>query len=230
MAQCAEDIERQDKIQAEREKRRSARRAEADCDGDDSEKDDSGEESDERDAAIDAMRQNNERKKDFKPKGPADVLGEEIQNLNAKKKKNIKMKDLNSTIPVELSRREREAIENEEKKAKWLERHKRGETDEAKKDLARLKMIRQRRAMNARRTKEEEDSASIKEVKKKVVVEEVEDTSETTYEDLTSREIKKMNPKRIKDELQQRGQSYQGSKKVLIKRLTDWCKKNQKKC
>merc|ERR1712080_10311 len=135
---------------------------------------------------------------------------------------NIKMKDLNSSAPAQLSRRERAAIENERKRQAWLEKHKRGETDEARKDLARLKLIRKRREEQQKREEQEELSAAQR--SSKVVVDD--ESSEDELEKLTSREIKKMNPTKLKTELKRRKLDCQGSKKVLQKRLLDWAKEN----
>ena len=54
----------------------------------------------------------------------------------------IKIKDLGSAgaggdADEPMSRREREAVEAEKKKEDYLRRHRAGETEEAKKDLAR---------------------------------------------------------------------------------------------
>ena len=76
-----------------------------------------------------------------------------------------------------------------------------------------------------KRKKEEEEAAKRRQAKKK---EESESDDEGAYSDLTSREIKKMNPSKLKEELKLRGQPIQGNKKALQKRLLDWCKENQK--
>lgn len=101
----------------------------------------------------------------------------------------------------------------------------RGETEQARKYLERLKLIRARRAREAQRKKEEAEAAKRKQQKKK---EESGSDEENAYEDLTSREIKKMNPSKLKEELKLRDQPIQGNKKALQKRLLDWCKENQK--
>lgn len=53
--------------------------------------------------------------------------------------------------PAELSRREREAIQAQQAKERYQKLHEAGKTDEAKADLARLKLIREKREAEAAR-------------------------------------------------------------------------------
>ncbi len=53
--------------------------------------------------------------------------------------------------PAELSRREREALQAQQAKERYQKLHEAGKTDEAKADLARLKLIREKRAQEAAR-------------------------------------------------------------------------------
>ena len=81
------------------------------------------------------------------------------QNPNAKKpsSKVMKAKDMDaSAAPQQLSRREREAIEKERAEAYYLKKHLAGETDEAKKDLARLAEVKRRREEAEQRKQDEE--------------------------------------------------------------------------
>jgi hypothetical protein len=53
--------------------------------------------------------------------------------------------------PAELSRREREAIQAQQAKERYQKLHEAGKTDEAKADMARLKLIREKREAEAAR-------------------------------------------------------------------------------
>lgn len=181
----------------------------------------SSDEEDERspDVDIDMMRAMAKAKaeKKAKAKGVESVI--EVQNLNSGKQKD--------TGPT---RREREAAEKARKEAEYRRLHAAGKTEEARKDLARLALIRKRRADDARRKKEEAE-AEVEKAKR--IAEESADDEEEEVSDLpqlTSRQIKGMNPTKLKDALKERNESIQGSKKILQKRLIDWCKKNQKSC
>ncbi|KAI8363072.1 casein kinase substrate phosphoprotein PP28-domain-containing protein [Mortierella sp. GBAus27b] len=57
--------------------------------------------------------------------------------------KQLKASDLST--PVEMSRREREAVEREANAQKYWKMHQEGKTDQAKADMARLAIVRQRR-------------------------------------------------------------------------------------
>lgn len=84
------------------------------------------------------------------------------QNPNAKKTSSqvMKAKDMDaSAAPQQLSRREREAIEKERAEAYYLKKHLAGETDEAKKDLARLAEVKRRREEAEQRKQDEEAGA-----------------------------------------------------------------------
>ena len=67
---------------------------------------------------------------------------------------------MDSTEKVELSRREREELEKQKSKERYQKLHAEGKTDQAKADLARLALIRQKREQEAVKRKEE---AKIKE-------------------------------------------------------------------
>ncbi|KAF9360140.1 hypothetical protein BGX26_010386 [Mortierella sp. AD094] len=79
-----------------------------------------------------------------KKKAPAAVPGVDISNPNrAGGGKVMKASDL--TTPIEMSRKEREAAEKEAAKQKYWKLHQEGKTDQAKADMARLAVIRQKR-------------------------------------------------------------------------------------
>lgn len=86
----------------------------------------------------------------------------EIENPNRAPKKQVKVKNLDdpsasgssSHAPaatsgpppvVELSRREREEVEKQQKQAQYQKLHQQGKTEQARSDLARLAIIRQQR-------------------------------------------------------------------------------------
>ncbi|EEY55746.1 uncharacterized protein PITG_09721 [Phytophthora infestans T30-4] len=141
------------------------------------------------------------------------------QNPNSKKKANkvMKAKDMDeNAAPQQLSRREREAIEKERSAAYYLKKHLAGETDEAKKDLARLAEVKRRREEADQRKKEEEAAAAEREKAKKKV--QVKDDDEP----LDARAIKALKPALLKEKLKERDLSTQGQKKDLIQRLIDY--------
>ncbi|KAI1320029.1 hypothetical protein EDD11_002361 [Mortierella claussenii] len=77
-------------------------------------------------------------------KAAAAVPGVDIANPNrAGGSKVMKASDL--TTPIEMSRKEREAAEKEAAKQKYWKLHQEGKTDQAKADMARLAIIRQKR-------------------------------------------------------------------------------------
>ncbi|GAA5960957.1 hypothetical protein JCM3765_007554 [Sporobolomyces pararoseus] len=89
---------------------------------------------------------------------------EEIAQARAAKKVEKKPastdspKNLNKGAPVQMSRREREEKEKAARQAAYQARHLAGQTDEAKKDMARLAAIRkQREAQKAAKEKEAAD-------------------------------------------------------------------------
>ncbi|KAG5673354.1 hypothetical protein PVAND_003412 [Polypedilum vanderplanki] len=106
---------------------------------------------------------------DQKRKGVQDLI--EIENPNrAPKKQNQKLKTLDAEgsaagsstsskqqAPAELSRREREELERQQKQANYQKLHAQGKTEQARADLARLAIIRQQR----------EEAAKLREQKRK---------------------------------------------------------------
>ncbi|CAM9149425.1 unnamed protein product, partial [Discosporangium mesarthrocarpum] len=108
--------------------------------------------------------------KERKPKGVAGLI--EVDNPNTKPKatKMIKAKDMDmSAAPAELSRREREALEAERKKAHYQKLHAEGKTEEAQVDMARLALVRKRREeAKMRKAAEEAEAAEAAENEKAV--------------------------------------------------------------
>lgn len=237
---------------------RAQRRAESD--DEDSDDVDMGENIDElvefeRATRLESKKQAEEEPvvEDSAPKGL--IAGFEVANPNAKKQnKMLKTKDLKNmgdvNVEETLTRREREVLEAERKRAEYQRRHAAGETDQAKADLARLQEVRRRReearikceaegrkpgwTENGVESDESDDDSEDEKPKakpapvmseaaakkKKAAMEAPEPTAEEPK--LSSMEIKKMNADTLKEHLKKRGLSIQGQKKELIKRLTEF--------
>lgn len=102
---------------------------------------------------------------DRKPKGVSGLI--EIENPNRVSKKPSAAISSNSSSSagaptglanggkVELSRREREEIEKQRAKERYDKLHAAGKTDQAKADLARLALIREKREQEAAKRREE---------------------------------------------------------------------------
>ncbi|XP_065120978.1 pdgfa associated protein 1b [Paramisgurnus dabryanus] len=82
----------------------------------------------------------------------------EIENPNRAAQKAKKVTEIELEGPKQLSRREREEIEKQKAKERYMKMHLAGKTDQAKADLARLAIIRKQRE-DAARKKEEERKA-----------------------------------------------------------------------
>ncbi|KAI7803650.1 pdgfa associated protein 1b isoform X1 [Triplophysa rosa] len=82
----------------------------------------------------------------------------EIENPNRLAQKAKKVTEIELEVPKQLSRREREEIEKQKAKERYMKMHLAGKTDQAKADLARLAIIRKQRE-EASRKKEEERKA-----------------------------------------------------------------------
>ncbi|KAJ7992053.1 hypothetical protein DPEC_G00274580 [Dallia pectoralis] len=82
----------------------------------------------------------------------------DIENPNRVAQKNKKVTDIQLEEPRSLSRREREEIEKQKAKERYMKMHLAGHTDQAKADLARLAIVRKQRE-DAARKKEEERKA-----------------------------------------------------------------------
>ncbi|KAF4321147.1 hypothetical protein BBO99_00004387 [Phytophthora kernoviae] len=224
-----EEMTLRDEQEEQKQSARKARRDDGEDDNsDDSEEGSSSEEEGEPLVAFERVQSNSLFGFSTKADGP--TLQEEkkkvgfaaiakTKNPNAKKSANkvMKAKDMDGdAAPQQLSRREREAIEKERSQAYYLKKHLAGETDEAKKDLARLKEVKRRREEADQRKKEEEDAAAEREKSKKKV--EVKDNDEP----LDARAIKALKPGVLKEKLKERKLSTQGQKKELIQRLIDY--------
>ncbi|XP_073153204.1 uncharacterized protein [Henckelia pumila] len=97
-----------------------------------------------------------------KPKGAEGVI--QIENPNLVKSKNLKARDVDLEKTTELSRREREEIEKQRAHERYMKLQEQGKTEQAKKDLDRLVLIREQRAEAARKREEEKAAKEQKKV------------------------------------------------------------------
>ncbi|CAJ1075861.1 pdgfa associated protein 1b [Xyrichtys novacula] len=79
----------------------------------------------------------------------------EIENPNRVAQKSKKVTQIEIDEPKQLSRREREEIEKQKAKERYMKMHLAGKTDQAKADLARLAIIRKQREEAAKKKEEE---------------------------------------------------------------------------
>ncbi|KAK7246426.1 hypothetical protein RIF29_41294 [Crotalaria pallida] len=88
-----------------------------------------------------------------KTKGTQGII--EIENPNLVKPKNLKARDVDVGKTTELSRREREELEKQRAHERYMRLQEQGKTEQARKDLDRLALIRQQRAEAAKKREEE---------------------------------------------------------------------------
>ncbi|CAO2842911.1 unnamed protein product [Amaranthus hypochondriacus] len=88
-----------------------------------------------------------------KKKGTQGII--EIENPNLVKPKNLKAKNIDLEKTTELSRREREELEKQRAHERYMKLQEQGKTEQARKDLERLKLIREQRAEAAKKREEE---------------------------------------------------------------------------
>ncbi|KAE9617010.1 hypothetical protein Lal_00034798 [Lupinus albus] len=101
-----------------------------------------------------------------KRKGIAGII--EIENPNLVKAKNVKANDIDMEMKTEPSRREREELEKQKAHERYMRLQEQGKTEQAKKDLERLALIRQQRAEASK--KREAEKAAKEEKKKKLEI------------------------------------------------------------
>ncbi|XP_057487832.1 uncharacterized protein LOC130795362 [Actinidia eriantha] len=88
-----------------------------------------------------------------KKKGAQGVI--QIENPNLVKPKSMKARDVDIEKTTELSRREREEIEKQKAHERYMRLQEQGKTEQARKDLERLALIRQQRVEAAKKREEE---------------------------------------------------------------------------
>ncbi|XP_036391558.1 pdgfa associated protein 1a [Megalops cyprinoides] len=91
----------------------------------------------------------------------------EIENPNRVSQKSKKVAELDVSAPKELSRREREEIEKQRAKERYMKLHLEGKTEQARADLARLAIIKKQREDAARKRDELRKEKEAEEAKSK---------------------------------------------------------------
>ena len=112
----------------------------------------------------------------------------------------------------------------------YMKKHLALETDEAKNDMARLALVRQRRAEAAERKAAETEEAKRAQEAKEAAEKDKKGKKgkkgggkeEPEFEPIGKIAIKKMKPADLKDALKERGLGIQGQKTELMQRLLDW--------
>ncbi|KAM4624073.1 pdgfa associated protein 1a [Polymixia lowei] len=91
----------------------------------------------------------------------------EIENPNRVSQKSKKVADIDVNAPKELSRREREEIEKQKAKERYMKLHLEGKTEQARADLARLAIIKKQREEAAKKRDELRKEKEAEEAKAK---------------------------------------------------------------
>ncbi|XP_026132547.1 pdgfa associated protein 1a [Carassius auratus] len=91
----------------------------------------------------------------------------EIENPNRVSQKSKKVVEIDVNAPKELSRREREEIEKQKAKERYMKLHLEGKTDQARADLARLAIIKKQREDAAKKREELRKEKEAEEAKSK---------------------------------------------------------------
>ncbi len=169
-------------------------------------------------------------KREKKPKGMAAILGVETANPNKQKKKanTLSRKDAadGNFEKATLSRREREVLQADEDRRRHLKLTAEGKTEQSKKDLARLKEMKAKRAAKKKAREEAAAKAAAEEAAAAAASAAAQDDAPSDSDDdekPTKIEIKKMKPPQLKEWLKKLKQSTQGNKKALQARLIAAC-------
>ncbi|XP_071400140.1 pdgfa associated protein 1a [Centroberyx affinis] len=105
---------------------------------------------------------------DYESKKKSGVEGLiEIENPNRVSQKSKKVAEIDVTAPRELSRREREEIEKQKAKERYMKLHLEGKTEQARADLARLAIIKKQREDAAKKRDELRKEKEAEEAKAK---------------------------------------------------------------
>lgn len=118
------------------------------------------EENEEEEEESEELEEESEEESNEKKKGTEGII--EIENPNIVKQKNIKAKDVDLEKTTELSRREREEIEKQRARERYMRLQEQGKTEQARKDLERLSLIRQQREDAAKKREEEKAARETK--------------------------------------------------------------------
>ncbi|CAJ1080623.1 pdgfa associated protein 1a [Xyrichtys novacula] len=140
-----EEIDRQMKAQKEAEENAGAEKGSSSESGDENSSDD----------------ENDSRKRS----GVEGLI--EIENPNRVSQKSKKVAELDLNAPKELTRREREEIEKQKSKERYMKLHLEGKTEQARADLARLAIIKKQREEAAKKRDELRKEKEAEEAKAK---------------------------------------------------------------
>ena len=234
--------ENQERYQATRRARRQEGEESGSEDEDVEEFDEASEEISEQMAAMRAGLQGNaegDEASGKKKKGAAGVIETANPNAANASQKHKKASALDGSQPkVELTRREREEIEKQRAAAAYAKKHAEGKTEEAQRDMERLKEAKKRREEAAAKAKKvdadaerqkamlEMEKAANAEAKKAASFFEKDqggDDEDVEMPKLETRKVKSMKPAQLKEELKMRGLSTQGNAKELLKRVLETC-------
>ncbi|XP_061077783.1 pdgfa associated protein 1a isoform X2 [Conger conger] len=116
-------------------------------------------------SSADSDEESSDEDYDPKKKGVEGLI--EIENPNRVSHKNKKVAELETSAPKELSRREREEIEKQRAKERYMKLHLEGKTEQARADLARLAIIKKQREDAARKRDELRKEKDAEEAKSK---------------------------------------------------------------
>ncbi|KAG9259506.1 pdgfa associated protein 1a [Astyanax mexicanus] len=120
----------------------------------------------ERESASDSEEESSsEDEQDQKKSGVAGLI--EIENPNRISQKSKKVTEIDDNAPKELSRREREEIEKQKAKERYMKLHLEGKTEQARADLARLAIIKKQREDAAKKREEMRKEKEAQEAKSK---------------------------------------------------------------
>nr|XP_056722439.1 28 kDa heat- and acid-stable phosphoprotein [Euleptes europaea] len=114
--------------------------------------------------SLDSDESEEEEDEDYQPKHKGVEGMIDIENPNRVGQTAKKVTQIDMESPRELSRREREEIEKQKAKERYMKMHLAGKTEQAKADLARLAIIRKQREEAAKKKEEEKkakDDASV---------------------------------------------------------------------
>merc|ERR1719354_915627 len=124
-----------------------------------------------------------------------------------------------------MTRKQQEQADRERKAAEYRRRHELGLTDEYKRDMAKLELVKKRRADAAAREAAEKEAAESLEGERKAqqaAQAAAAAGSDSEDEEKTSKKKKKKKPALLKEALKERGLEVQGNAKTLTARLLEF--------
>lgn len=163
-------------------------------------------------------------------------VGKEVEKMSFGENANRAEADANP-----MTRKQREQAEKERKAAEYRARHERGETDEYKRDMAKLLEVRARREAATKRAaaEKEAEEAAEKDRQARLEAANLDADSDSDSDDDKKKKkksskkkasvpkldkivIKKMKPTQLKEALKARGLDIQGNAKALTTRLLEY--------